>query len=172
MVLCRLDEIPVPRSALERRREERWEYRMSDIAVLVAHPGGGSGRFLVCSRNLSAGGMGFIHGGYLHPGSDCRIALTRPDGSRLAVEGVVAHCRHVEGPHHEIGIRFQEQIGLGGGRGQLVLQRAQADLGAGAVLAPHVDLGRRVFPDPHGRQTGRATGQRLDGFGHFLADFV
>ena len=78
-LLCRLDESPTTLRPTERRREQRWEYRMSDVAVIVQHPGGGSGRFLVCSRNLSAGGMAFIHGGYIHPGSECRVGLTRWD---------------------------------------------------------------------------------------------
>jgi CheY-like chemotaxis protein len=96
--------------AIERRRQERIEYRMPDIAVVVQHPGGGAGKFLVHARNISAGGMAFIHGGYVHPGSECRVALTRRDGRRLAVAGVIAHCRHVDGPHHEVGIRFLKEI--------------------------------------------------------------
>lgn len=109
-LLCRLDEAPTPMPPSERRREERWEYRMSDVAVIVQHPGGGSGRFLVCSRNLSAGGMAFIHGGYIHPGSECRVGLTRWDDRPLAVTGVIAHCRHLEGQLHEVGIRFARPI--------------------------------------------------------------
>ncbi len=109
-LLCRLDESPTTLRPSERRREQRWEYRMSDVAVIVQHPGGGSGRFLVCSRNLSAGGMAFIHGGYIHPGSGCRVGLTRWDRRPLAVPGVIAHCRHLEGQLHEVGIRFAQPI--------------------------------------------------------------
>ena len=94
----------------ESRSEKRWPYRTSNIALIVQHPGGGAGRFLVCSRNLSAGGIGFIHGGYLHPGSECSILLRDRDGSPMALAGKVVYCRHLNGRYHEIGIKFSERI--------------------------------------------------------------
>jgi hypothetical protein len=56
-LLCRLDDEPAGQGGRDRRRYKRWEYRRSDIAVLVQHPGGGTGRYLVCARNISAGGI-------------------------------------------------------------------------------------------------------------------
>jgi CheY-like chemotaxis protein len=109
-LLCRLDDEPPGASGRDRRRYKRWEYRRSDIAVLVQHPGGGTGRYLVCARNISAGGISFIHGGYLHPGSECRIVLPRRDGMPLPVTGIIVHCRHLEGCFHEIGIRFSQEL--------------------------------------------------------------
>ena len=109
-LLSRLDEADARQPGHDKRRWKRWEYRMSDIALIVQHPGGGSGRFLVCARNISAGGISFIHGGYVHPGSECRILLPRRDGTPLLVAGVVVHCRHVESNHHEVGIRFLQEI--------------------------------------------------------------
>lgn len=109
-LLCRLDDAPAGLVGRDRRRFKRWEYRMSDIALLVQHPGGGVGRYLVCARNISAGGVSCIHGGYIHPGSECRIVLPRRDGTPQAVTGLVVHCRHVEAAHHEIGIRFTQEV--------------------------------------------------------------
>jgi CheY-like chemotaxis protein len=109
-LLSRLDETPTGQRGRDRRRYRRWEYRMSDIAVLVQHPGGGTGRYLVCARNISAGGISFIHGGYLHPGSECRVVLPRRDGLPLAVSGTIVHCRYVESSFHEIGIQFSQEI--------------------------------------------------------------
>ncbi len=109
-LLCRLDEAPAGRSGRDRRRFKRWEYRMSDIAILVQHPAGGVGRYLVCARNISAGGLSCIHGGYIHPGSECKIVLPRHDGTPFAVNGVIVHCRHVEGAYHEVGIRFTQEV--------------------------------------------------------------
>ena len=108
-LLCRLDEAP-GRAGRDRRRYKRWEYRMSDIAVLVQHPAGGTGRYLVCARNISAGGLSAIHGGYIHPGSECKIVLPRREGGPFAVSGVIVHCRHLEGSYHEIGIRFTQEV--------------------------------------------------------------
>jgi CheY-like chemotaxis protein len=109
-LLCRLDDGPAALPEHDRRRWKRWEYRVSDIAVIVSHPGGGAGRFLVCTRNLSNGGLSFIHGGYIHPGSECRVVLPRRDEPPLAVPGVVVHCRHLESSHHEIGVQFLEEV--------------------------------------------------------------
>ena len=108
-LLCRLDDAP-GHAGRDRRRYKRWEYRMSDIAVLVQHPAGGTGRYLVCARNISAGGLSAIHGGYIHPGSECKIVLPRREGSPFAVNGVIVHCRHLEGSSHEIGIRFTQEV--------------------------------------------------------------
>jgi len=108
-LLCRLDDAP-GHAGRDRRRYKRWEYRMSDIAVLVQHPAGGTGRYLVCARNISAGGLSAIHGGYIHPGSECKIVLPRREGSPFAVSGVIVHCRHIEGSYHEIGIRFTQEV--------------------------------------------------------------
>ena len=108
-LLCRLDQSP-EHAGRDRRHYKRWEFRMSDIAVLVQHPGGGTGRYLVCARNISAGGLSCIHGGYIHPGSDCKVVLPQRDGHPFAVDGVIVHCRHVQGSDHEVGIRFLQEI--------------------------------------------------------------
>lgn len=93
-----------------KRQHARLEYRAMDIAVSVTHPGGSRSRLLVCSRNLSAGGIGFIHGGYLHPGTECSMILMRRNGTPLALVGTVRHCRHLQGSIHEIGIQFANEI--------------------------------------------------------------
>ena len=109
-LLCRLDQGSAAGKSTERRRHKRWEYRAGEIAMIVQHPGGGSGRFLVCARNISASGLSLIHGGYLHPGTECRLLLARADGSPMALSGEVVHCRHIGGHHHELGIRFLTEV--------------------------------------------------------------
>jgi CheY-like chemotaxis protein len=76
----------------------------------MEHPGGSVSRLLVCARNLSAGGMAFFHGGFLHPGTVCKIALRKRDGAVFAVAGMVVNCRHVEGAVHEVGLKFDQRI--------------------------------------------------------------
>ncbi|MDY7108569.1 MAG: response regulator [Planctomycetota bacterium] len=93
-----------------RRRHARWEYRALDIAVRLTHPGGGQSRLLVCSRNLSAGGIAFLHGGYLHPGSECTLVMIRRDGTRQKLTGTIRHCRFLRGTCHEAGIKFDHPI--------------------------------------------------------------
>lgn len=127
-LLSRLDASARPSaSGRESRREKRWSYRAADLALMVEHPGGGIGRFLVCSRNLSAGGIGFIHGGFLHPGTECRLLLRRHDGSPMALAGQIAHCRHLSGRHHEIGIQFSEKIDPEGVLGSTVTAEEDTD---------------------------------------------
>jgi CheY-like chemotaxis protein len=98
------------RKAVNRRHDKRWDYRDTDIAVVVEHPGGGVSRLLVCARNISAGGMSFLHGGFLHPGSRCRLTLRQTDGRNVPMSGKVVTCRHLERTIHEIGLQFEKRI--------------------------------------------------------------
>jgi hypothetical protein len=97
-------------AAIERRKHPRLEYREADVPLVVEHPGGGGAWLLVCARNLSAGGMAFIHGGFLHVGSRCRLMLHRLNGKRELIGGEIVNCRHVEGALHEFSVRFDHKI--------------------------------------------------------------
>src|SRR5688572_26628713 len=97
-------------SKSNRRRHKRWEFRAPNTGLTVEHPGGGVSRLMVCARNLSAGGLGFIHGGYLHKGSRCKVMLRGLDGNMHPIAGQIVSCRHVEGVTHEIGLQFERKI--------------------------------------------------------------
>lgn len=98
----------------EQRESDRFLYRTGDpVQVRMEHPGGSVAVYLVQPRDLSAGGMGFLHGGYLHPGGRCSVTLTDREGKPVAVTGKVARCRMVKGRTHEVGIAFEERIELG-----------------------------------------------------------
>jgi CheY-like chemotaxis protein len=92
------------------RKDTRWAFRHSDLAIAVEHPGGGTSRLLVFSRNLSAGGLSFLHQGFLYPKSRCNLMLPRADGTMQPMAGTIVACRHINGLLHEIGIRFDERI--------------------------------------------------------------
>lgn len=87
-------------------------YRVNNISLTVTHPGGGEARFMVASRNLSSGGMAFLHGGFLHTGTTVRVVLTTKDRQSKVILGEVRSCRHVRAHIHEVGVRFQEKIDL------------------------------------------------------------
>lgn len=93
-----------------KRRQARFEYRADDVQITITHPSGGVGRFLVSTRNLSCGGLSFIHGGFLHLGTNCRIVLPRLDGRETVVLGRVVSCRHIAQRIHEVGVTFYEKI--------------------------------------------------------------
>ena len=99
-----------PKSGRCKRKHPRHDYRVLDVAVAILHPGGGQSRLLVTSRNLSAGGISFLHGGFVYAGSDCKLVLMRRDGTPMCLSGMVRHCRHLQGSCHEIGVQFCEEI--------------------------------------------------------------
>lgn len=109
-LLDRLEQSGADEADARRRGAGRVLYRADNIALTVAHPGGGVGRFLIRTRNLSAGGMSFIHGGFLHTGTQVRIALPALDGQMIRVAGEVVMCRYVASPVHEVGVTFHEKI--------------------------------------------------------------
>lgn len=80
------------------------------VALRIIHPGGQKTSHLVRSRNLSVGGMGFIHLSFLYPDTACHIALQTRHGESVALSGRVSWCRHVSGKSHEIGFRFDQMI--------------------------------------------------------------
>ncbi len=96
--------------AINRRVDPRYPYRLSDIPIVVQQPGGVITRLKVSPRNLSAGGIAFLHGGYLYAGSHCTIQLSAPKIKPIAVCGEIVNCRHVDGILHEVCVKFDMPI--------------------------------------------------------------
>jgi hypothetical protein len=94
----------------ERRIDTRFEYRMRDVIVRVEHLAGGTSDLPVSSRNLSSGGIGFLHGAYMHIGSKCLVVLITKNKEVVQMHGAVVMCRHLEGLVHEIGVQFEGRI--------------------------------------------------------------
>lgn len=80
------------------------------MALRVVHPGGTATSHLVRSRNLSVGGVGFLHGQFLYPQTACYVVLPTRWGENVILPGKVGWCRHVTGQSHEIGVRFDQVI--------------------------------------------------------------
>lgn len=109
-LLDKLEQADLARPKCPRRDTARVEYRVRDVPFSVNHPGGGVGRYIVLGRNLSTGGVSLLHSGYIHPGSECRLALTLPRGGAKTLIGTVVFCRHAAGKIHEVGVQFTEKI--------------------------------------------------------------
>ena len=92
------------------RKSSRHPCRGEMIPILVLHPGKVINAFLVLMRNLSAGGLSIIHGGYLHAGTECRVLLASIEGAKIVLSGKVRRCRHIKGNLHEIGLEFESAI--------------------------------------------------------------
>jgi CheY-like chemotaxis protein len=94
----------------DRRGEPRLSYERSRIAVAVMHPGGTLSKFDVTCRDLSAGGLAFLHRGFLHAGTECQIRLPLLTGGEMTVHGQIVQCAHVQKSIHEVGVVFDEAI--------------------------------------------------------------
>jgi CheY-like chemotaxis protein len=100
-------------TAKNRRNQERLHYtNPAGLIVQMRHPGGSASNFLVRARNLSATGIGFLHGSFVYSGTPCMLALRGVNGKIVGIEGTVARCQHVKGHVHDIGVCFNEPINL------------------------------------------------------------
>lgn len=109
-LLATLDQRAAGAVKRHRRKSTRHPTRGEMTPMVVIQPGGGVGAFLVMMRNLSAGGLAVVHGGYLHPGTECRVLLARVEGPKVVLAGTVRRCRHVQGSLHEVGLEFDSAI--------------------------------------------------------------
>jgi hypothetical protein len=93
------------------RRHARAVYNTVEALYLeVQHPGGTAGHFLVKPRDISRSGLGFLHGGFLYPGTRCTITLALGDGRMVRVRASVRHCTLLRGRVHFVGVQFEEVI--------------------------------------------------------------
>ncbi|MFG0252428.1 MAG: response regulator [Phycisphaerales bacterium JB038] len=94
----------------DQRVHQRLSFEVSEITVTVMHPGGTLSRFSVACRDLSVGGIAFLHRGFLHEGTECQINLPMMTGGERSLSGKVVRCSHLKSNVHEVGIAFDSQI--------------------------------------------------------------
>jgi CheY-like chemotaxis protein len=93
------------------RQSERFDYRVKSCVVQLKSSGiSSTTSYLVPTRDLSAGGMSFIHGGFVYPGTPCVVQLISKFGTWKQVESKVIRCTFVSGSVHEIGVHFNTEI--------------------------------------------------------------
>lgn len=107
-----LDELDVPTTGWHTaRRDTRYKYRIHEVVVLMQQPGfAGPMAFIVPTRNISARGLSFLHGGYVHPGTLCVVQLVTTRGGQQNVVGTVRRCRYVQSNVHEVAVHFKTSI--------------------------------------------------------------
>ncbi|GAB4110284.1 MAG: hypothetical protein Kow00105_19050 [Phycisphaeraceae bacterium] len=107
----KLDRVPTDYRG--QRRAVRIEYKkLAQIAVAIKVSGTQWTKYVVRSRDLSEGGIGFLHGAYVHEGSACRVILKDLSDKVICIDGQVKHCVHVSGTVHKVGVQFNEKIDL------------------------------------------------------------
>lgn len=95
------------------REHERYSYGANaKIEITIKFNDGSTATCLAKVRNLSRGGIGFLHGNFIHPNLTCNVRLTTRNGHPMVVTGKVMRCRHVSGKIHEVGVRFDERLDL------------------------------------------------------------
>lgn len=94
------------------RNFARKPFRYSSLALKMKHPGGSVAEIRVACRNLSSGGIGVLHNGFIYPGTHCTIVLPKLDGTNEEKPGIVCRCQHRRGTLHELGIKFSTPINL------------------------------------------------------------
>ncbi len=80
-------------------------------------PADDHGTYIVKTRNIGGGGIGFIHGNELHTGVRCTVALQPATGPGLVLAGRVAWCRPIERNGEdpvdfEVGVQFDQPVDL------------------------------------------------------------
>ncbi len=109
-LLRRMDSAARDPGGRVRRRHDRYTFRQSELPILIVHPAGSIGKFLICTRNLSNAGMSFLHGGFLHKETEVRALLANLEGGVVVAVGRVASCRYVSHRVHEVGVEFDERL--------------------------------------------------------------
>jgi CheY-like chemotaxis protein len=114
-ILQRLDELEPAEGAAESRIAKRYRYRVANCVMRMHQPGSaGYVNYSVPTRNIAAGGMGFLHGGFVHKGTRCTAQLMTTRGSLAEIPGTVVRCRYLgHSTLHEVGIEFDSPIDPG-----------------------------------------------------------
>jgi len=124
------------------RRSQRFDYHQAtNIVVTIFHPQNQQVRYAVVARNLSETGLAFLHGGYMHIGTQCVAALETASHQWVRVVGDVARCRHVEANIHEIGLHFRDRVQI-----KIFLNESSAVRGDEQTLVPKLN-GRAIYVD-------------------------
>lgn len=93
------------------RRSQRYPYRVKALALHMQQPGSSIVvSYVVATRNISEGGIAFLHGGFVHPGTRCMAQLITTYGTWDDVEGEVIDCRYQQGNVHEVVMKFDRDI--------------------------------------------------------------
>lgn len=83
------------------------------LQALIQHPGGGELHVRAVLRDISRGGYGMFHGGYLHVGTRIVSTFVGPDGAAMISQaGRVVRCVHLQGSVHEVGVEFEGDLAL------------------------------------------------------------
>lgn len=95
-------------SKSDRREYPRYPYLVGESMELQIE--GGQTRFIVRGRDLSGGGISFLHGTFLYSGQRCIITLRTINGEPVYMRGHIVDCRCVQDRIHVVAMQFDTRI--------------------------------------------------------------
>jgi len=139
IILDRLDGAEAKGKVNANREFSRWPFRQQTVELTIWHPGGSKVVLKLACRNLSWGGAGLLHNGFVHTGSVCSLLIRKADGTPTVVEGVIQRCSHRGGTLHELGMKFNGSVDVrefvsGASPSMNVMERVTPDKLEGRVL--------------------------------------
>ena len=100
------------RSPAKKRDYARWSFRQLAVPIAVVQPGATATIVKVAARNISSGGMSFLHNAFVYQNSPVRAMLDHLRHGPTVVNGTVTRCRHIKGVIHEVGIKFDKALSV------------------------------------------------------------
>ena len=102
-----------PAAVLETNRKRlRVNCNIQNVVVCLVQADNRVAKHSVVTRNLSGQGLSFIHGQFIHVGSECMVELPTLEGSVNKMPGRIARCGHVMGILHQVAVVFDKPIKL------------------------------------------------------------
>ena len=95
---------------IDARCHDRADYDDATSILVVHQSCQAQAAYLVRPYNISAQGLAFLHGGYLHPGGDCLMLLRDINRKAHQVRAKVVRCTHLRGRTHDVGVRLERSI--------------------------------------------------------------
>jgi hypothetical protein len=96
---------------VDNRKANRISCRCT-VVIVVINQGGYESTFLIPLRDLSSGGIAFLHRSMLHKGTLCTIRMRTPDLRWLQVHGRVVRSRYIRDMVYEVGLKFRDPVDL------------------------------------------------------------
>lgn len=92
------------------RTLKRWDLRDRRVVLTLIKDDGTTSHYLAYPRNLSAGGIGILHGAFVHLGMKCMVSIIDNANRSRNIRGKVVRCAHVSGRVHQVGVNFDEPV--------------------------------------------------------------
>jgi len=106
-----LDHLDIAAGSQPDALKKTYKYRIPALMVQMQQPGLGTPlTFSVASRSLSDEDITFLHGGFVHVDTRCRLQLPTTYGTEQEATGVVRACRYLDGNIHEVTVRFDAPV--------------------------------------------------------------